>query len=110
MIDPNDLPPTHGPGDPRGVLTFAAPLPEPWQTLEDSTQAADFDRSWSLGRRFHRPATTTEIELLTALGYRDYRGDPPAAGLMTRLHVTGGIRTRTWPDLTIPTIESETTP
>ena len=110
MIDPNDLPPTFGPGDPRGVLTFVRPIPEPWQTLEDSTQAADFDRSWSLGRRFHRPATATEVELLTALGYVDGRGDPPGPSTMTAVYVTGGIRTRTWPDLYEPTTPTESEP
>ena len=103
MITADQLPPRMAEGDPRGPLTFARPLPEPWQTLEDSTQSADFDRAWTLGRRFHRPSTATEIDLLTALGYRDGRGDPPGPSTMTAVHVSGGIRTRTWPSLYEPT-------
>lgn len=110
MITADQLPPRLAEGDPRGPLTFTRPLPEPWQTLEDSTQAADFDRSWSLGRRFHRPSTATEIELLTALGYVDDRGDAPGPSTMTAVYVTGGIRTRSWPDLYEPTTPTESEP
>ncbi|MDV8000758.1 hypothetical protein [Rhodococcus sp. IEGM 1408] len=102
-IDPNTLPPRHDDGDPRGVLCFQAPLPRELQNAEDSTQAADRERTYGLGTRFTRPATTTEVELLTALGFVDYRGEPPTAETMTTVSwVTTGVRRRTWPGLSVP--------
>ena len=109
MITADQLPPRLAEGDPRGPLTFARPLPEPWQSREDSTPAHDFERAHAVGRRFTRPATATEIELLAALGVRDSRGEPPAPGLMTRIQVLGGIRMRTWPTLTPPAPAEDTT-
>lgn len=104
MITADQLPPRLGPNDPRGPLTFTAPLPGALQDLEDSTQSADFDRAWTLGRRFQRPSTATERELLDVLGFRDYRGDPPSTSTTTRVEwLTTGVRRRTWPGLSIPT-------
>ncbi|WP_299023146.1 hypothetical protein, partial [uncultured Dietzia sp.] len=97
MIDPTSLPPRHGPDDPRGVLCFREPLPGALQDLEDSTQSADFDRAWTLGRRFQRPSTSTERDLLAALGWTDAQGNPPGPSTMTHVYVTGGIRTPTRP-------------
>ena len=110
-IDPNDLPPRMDEGDPRGPLTFVRPLPEPYGSAEDSTLAADHERVHAVGRRFTRPATATEIELLTVLGFRDYRGDPPGPETMTRVEwVSTGVRRREWPDLYAPTTIEPTTP
>ena len=109
-IDPATLPPTHGPGDPRGPLVFAAPLPTEIQDLEDSTQSADFDRAWTLGRRFTRPATATERDLLAALGWTDAQGNPPGPSTMTHVYVTGGVRTRSWPSLFPPIPAPEVPP
>lgn len=66
--------------DPRGWLSFVAPLPNDLQNAEDSTQHHDFysPHKWSSKRDettgafvdyFERPATATERTLLTALGY-----------------------------------------
>ena len=102
-LDPASLPPTHGPNDPRGPMTFTAPLAEPWQTREDSTLGADAERQHAVGRRFTRPATATEVELLTVLGWTDARGNAPGPDLMTRVSwLTTGVRRREWPDLYEP--------
>jgi len=53
--------------DPRGWLAFSGPLPAPYQSQEDSTAAADRDRNQARG--FTRPATDTEIALLSHLGH-----------------------------------------
>ncbi len=99
-IDPSTLPPRMAEGDPRGALAFREPLPEPLQVAEDSTAAADHDRVHALGVRFQRPATATEIELLTALGFRDGRGNPPGPSTMTSVRwLSHGVRRREWPDL-----------
>ncbi|MBB1052464.1 hypothetical protein G6021_15460 [Dietzia sp. CW19] len=110
-IDPSTLPPTHGPGDPRGVLCFREPLPEPLQVAEDSTAAADHDRVHALGVRFQRPATLTERRLLEALGWTDAEGNPPGPETMTSVRwLSVGVRRREWPTLypPIPTTEPTT--
>lgn len=97
LVESRALPPRlrkrDGSPDARGVLTFAAPLPEPWQSSEDATLASDRELS-----RGARPATKTERTLLAALGY-----DLPDEGLKTHVHwTTTGIRQRTWPSLADP--------
>jgi hypothetical protein len=69
------------PDDPRGWLTFEAPLPDDLQCAEDSTQHHDFygtDFRFQSGYDeaadawvdyFERPATETERTLLDLLGY-----------------------------------------
>ena len=102
MIDPAQLPPRHPADDPRGVLTFRAPLPDDLQRAEDATAAADVDRARAVGPRFRRPATPTEVGLLAAVGFVDGGGEPPDVDLMTEVDVRGSIRRREWPDLHHP--------
>jgi hypothetical protein len=101
------LPPQQPQPDPRGILCFTEPLPEPWASAEDGTQAWDFtDGSWCadwLVERdadgnfvcdyFERPATDTEIALLTALGYVLPADEP----LVTRVSFPSElVRRRRW--------------
>lgn len=102
-IDPTSLPPRHGPDDPRGPMTFTRPLPTEIQLAEDSTLGADAERQHAVGRRFTRPATATERDLLAVLGWTDARGNAPGPDLMTRVSwLTTGVRRREWPDLYEP--------
>lgn len=67
MIDPDTLP-ARRPDDMRGPLCFVRPLPAELQRLEDSTH--DLDVRLTHGRgNYVRPATATERDLLTAVGY-----------------------------------------
>jgi hypothetical protein len=75
--------------DPRGLLAMRY-LPAELQNAEDTIAAFDASR----GRvRFARPATATERILLGHLGYK------LPEQLTTEVHVSGGIRSRTWPQL-----------
>lgn len=87
-------------GDPRGWLTFKHPLPEPFQSREDSTLAWD-----SQMRSRKRPATETERDLL-----RDHLGFEIPKDLHTVVtFITGSLRNRTWPQLVeqLPLIDIE---
>jgi hypothetical protein len=111
-----DLLPSQIPGDPRGWLTFSAPLPDDLQRAEDSTQHHDF---YGTGFRFHsgydedadawvdyfeRPATDTEKALLGLLGYT------VPDDLSTRVSFPSTlVRRRRWPALETTT-EGSTTP
>ncbi|MDW5612079.1 hypothetical protein [Mycolicibacterium sp. D5.8-2] len=90
------------PDDPRGWLTFTAPLPDDLQRGEDSTQYADFHPekvTWQYEAAtgtdyFTRPATDTEKTLLGLLGYT-VPGD-----LTTRVSFPSPlVRRRRWPAL-----------
>jgi hypothetical protein len=98
--------PPQKPNDPRGWLTFDAPLPDDLQRAEDSTQHHDFygphvdwrtdydPASGTWVTYFGRPATGTERELLTALGY-----ELPEE-LTTRVSFPSPLtRRRRWPQL-----------
>jgi hypothetical protein len=81
--------------DPRGQLVFAF-LPDNLQRAEDSTQAADKDRSFirRQGRGFERDATPTERQLLSHLGYT-----LPAELKTFVKWPTAGVRHRSWPQI-----------
>lgn len=90
------------PDDPRGWLTFNAPLPDDLQRGEDSTQHADFRAeivTWQYESAtdtdyFTRPATATEKELLGQLGYT------VPDDLTTRVSFPSPlVRRRRWPAL-----------
>jgi hypothetical protein len=69
---------------------------------EDATRAADHQRMHP-GRSFTRPATPTELALLTALGWTDATGQPPTSDTRTEVgHHSPGVRLRAWPDLKEP--------
>lgn len=73
------------------------PVECPLGIAEDATLQADWDRH---PIDYHRPVTPTELSLLTLLGFRDERGNPPTAADRTAvLYGTGNIRSRRWPDL-----------
>jgi hypothetical protein len=82
--------------DPRGWLTWAAPLPNDLQRAEDSTAVADKDRRRLFKPRGHqRPATDTERALLSHLGY-----DPLPDELTTHVSwPSQSCRRRVWPQL-----------
>ena len=81
--------------DPRGVLTFSEPLPDPWQNAEDSTQSADFTRRLTHPRGFTRDATPVERQLLAAIGYTIPDGE-----LSTVVTFPArAVRHRAWPQL-----------
>lgn len=84
----------------RGVLHYQhAPTPRcPADDAEVQTQLNDWTTADGEGTRrgpsvFDRPATPTEVELLTHAGYA------PAPGLTTRVDWTPGVRRRTFPNL-----------
>jgi hypothetical protein len=79
--------------DPRGILVFSW-LPTDLQSDEDSTQAADRERSNFHPRGFERPATDAEILLLEHLGYA-----VPDDLTTFVTYRTRGIWCRTWPQL-----------
>ena len=80
--------------DPRGWLTFDAPLPADLQRAEDATADSDRYRLGVLdGRPFRRPATDAERQLLAHLGH-----DLPD-GLVTHVSHNGAVRRRRWPQL-----------
>lgn len=104
------------PDDPRGWLTFAAPLPDDLQRAEDATQHADYvssesplsaaqraagmyralesDSAGSPIRVLYRPATPTERFLLETLGYQ------LPEQLSTRVeYLSATMRNRRWPTL-----------
>jgi hypothetical protein len=81
VTTPTTLPPQQPQPDPRGWLTFTAPLPDDLQRAEDSTAHHDFygtefrfqsgydEAADAWVDYFERPATDTEKTLLTQLGY-----------------------------------------
>ncbi len=78
--------------DPRGILVFHW-LPDDLQAAEDSTAMADRDAMRPRG--FQRPATSTERQLLSHLGYENLPDD-----LVTVVQYrTRGVRHRDWPQL-----------
>jgi hypothetical protein len=80
--------------DPRGILVFHW-LPDDLQRLEDSTAAADKERSNFRARGFERPATDCERQLLEYLGYGPLPDD-----LRTFVkYKTRSVRHRSWPSL-----------
>ena len=79
--------------DPRGRLVFED-LPSALQNAEDSTQAADKERTNPRGRVFERPATDTERALLDHLGYA-----VPDVLVTVVKWLTPGCRHRSWPQL-----------
>jgi hypothetical protein len=93
------------PNDPRGWLTFSAPLPNELQNGEDSTAHHDFygcEFTWSSEQTengawidyFERPATATERTLLAELGYT------LPDELVTRVSFPSRlVRRRRWPAL-----------
>lgn len=81
--------------DPRGILAFDAPLPDPLQAAEDSTAVADKDRRRLLSPRGHeRPATPAERALLEHLGYT-----VPDVLITKVSWPSQSCRRRTWPTL-----------
>jgi hypothetical protein len=107
-----DLPPRQPQPDPRGWLTFIAPLPNDLQNAEDSTQHHDFHGTGFQWRTefdeavqawvdyFERPATETEKTLLTELGYT------VPDELTTRVSFPSPlVRRRRWPQLETTTTE-----
>jgi len=63
---------------------------------------ADHDRL-APGLTFTRSATTTELTLLTALGWTALDGQPPTSATRTVVgHFKPGVRMRAWPDLKEP--------
>lgn len=56
--------------DPRGWLVWDGVLPDDLQRLEDSRAAADRDYRAVKPRGHVRPATSTEVALLSHLGYQ----------------------------------------
>lgn len=93
--------PARNPDDPRGWLTFTAPLGDDLQRAEDSTQAADYDRARRYGSTFTRPATTTEQTLLAELGHDLGALTEPLTTTVKFLSYS--VRRRTWPQLEPPT-------
>jgi hypothetical protein len=98
------LPPQQPQPDPRGWLTFVAPLPDDLQRAEDSTQHHDFcgDFTWSSEsgdtgtwiNYFERPASDAEKTLLGLLGYT------VPDDLTTRVSFPSPlVRRRRWPAL-----------
>lgn len=84
--------------DPRGWLCFSGVLPEPWQSAEDSTLAADRDKARLFKPRGHtRPATSAEIALLTHLGYQLPDGLETIVSWPSK-----AVRRRRWPVLETP--------
>jgi hypothetical protein len=79
--------------DPRGVLVFHW-LPDDLQNAEDSTAAADRERSNFQAHGFERPATDAERTLLESLGYV-----LPAELKTFVRHHSRGVRYRGWPQL-----------
>jgi len=77
--------------DPRGILVFHW-LPDDLQAAEDSTAMADRDAMRPRG--FQRPATSTERQLLSHLGYT-----LPDDLTTVVHHRTRGVRYRGWPQL-----------
>lgn len=75
--------------DPRGILTFIEPLPEPHQSAEDTTLAWDYTH-----RDRTRPATDTERILLEHLGYEL----PDDLRTVVRFN-SATVRNRSWPQL-----------
>jgi hypothetical protein len=68
----------------------------PVGAAEDATRAADHDRLLP-GFRFTRPATPTELTLLTAFGFTD-ADQPPTSQTRTEVgHHSPGVRLRAWP-------------
>lgn len=97
--------PSQIPDDPRGWLTFTAPLPDDLQRAEDSTQHHDFygPHQWqskidaTTGTwvdYFERPVTDAERTLLTTLGYT-----LPATLATTVSFPSALVRRRRWPAL-----------
>ena len=87
--------------DPRGWLTFSAPLPDPLQAAEDSTAVCDKDRRLLNPRGHERDPTSAERQLLEHLGY-----SPLPDHLVTAVSwPSQSCRRREWPQL-----EGQTTP
>lgn len=76
-------------GDPRGILTFIEPLPEPYLSDEDATLAWDFQH-----RDRSRVATSTERALLEHLGY-----ELPADLRTVVRFISSAVRNRSWPQI-----------
>jgi len=84
-------------------LRIAHVLACPLLAAEDATRAADRDRL-APGFTFTRPATSSELTLLAALGWTEPDGQPPTSTTKTVVgHLTPGVRLRAWPDLKEPT-------
>lgn len=94
------------------VMATDRPMPDPLRishtmacpilAAEDATRAADHDRLIP-GFTYTRPATTTELTLLAALGWTDATGQPPTPHTKTVVgHYTPGVRMRAWPTLKEP--------
>ena len=77
--------------DPRGILVFYW-LPDDLQRAEDSTQAADRERT--MGFPFEREATPTERILLQHLGYQ-----LPEQLVTAVSYPSSWVRCRRWPAL-----------
>ena len=88
--------PHRGWDDVRGWLVFDTMLPAALQIAEDATANADYERrNWRDSVSRTRPATDTERELLTHLGFT------VPTELDTVVTYRGGvIRRREWPALT----------
>ncbi len=70
-------------------------LDDTLQAAEDATAFADYERQkGGYCRTNKRPATPTERKLLAHLGYT-----VPADLTTTVTYRSGGVRTRTWPQL-----------
>jgi hypothetical protein len=113
------LPPQQPQPDPRGWLTFTAPLPNDLQNAEDSAQHHDFygphecqskfdDTLGAWIDYFDRPATDTERALLTTLSYTLPDGTLPDDLVTTVSFPSPLVRRRRW--LQIENPEQENTP
>lgn len=99
--------PNLGPAHPAGILSIRHTLTCNIGQAEDTTAAADKERTHLLGRpRFTRRTTPAERVLLTAAGYQPDEGSPWAdesPGTLVEVRwATPGIRHRAFPTLVAP--------
>lgn len=94
------------------VMVDDRPMPDPLRishlmdcpvlAAEDATRAADHERLIP-GFTYTRPATATELHLLTTLGWTGTDGQAPTPETKTVVgHYTPGVRMRAWPTLRKP--------